>query len=158
MNAEQNLIGYGPSNPYIPPLAVPQWLLSVGDRHVLLTLSIPFITWIQAMYAYFNGLSTGDSWDGFFYNNSYATGTQLYPVGLSKYYDMFSPRGLFNDLGDWLWIWTTNLLMPFTFFIPFDFWQAWLNGYAWDNWWIVFIPWPWNELFTLRGEAGWYLF
>ena len=48
--------------------------------------------------------------------------------------------------------------MPFTFFIPFDFWQAWLNGYAWNNWWIVFIPWPWNEIFTLRGEEGWYLF
>ena len=158
LNANENVLGYGAHNPYTAPLAMPHWMLSVLDRHVLLTLSIPLITFWQATYALTLGLSNGDTWDGYFYNNSFATGTQLYPVGLTKYYDLFSVRGLVNYVGDWIWIWTTNLLSPLTLFIPFDFWQAWVNGYPLNNWWILFIVWPFNELFTLRGEAGWYLF
>ena len=158
MAADQNVLGYGSSNPYQPPLSFPTWLLSIFDRHVLLTLSFPLLTFSQATYAFLIGLTNGDSYDGFFYNNSAAAGTQLYPHGLSKYYDLYSVRGFYNYLGDWIWIWVTNILSPFTFFIPFDLWQAWINGYSWDNWWILGIPWPWNEIFTVRGENGWYMF
>ena len=133
-------------------------MLSVLDRHILLTFSIPFFTWANATYAYLIGLSNGDSWDGYFYNNYSAAGTQLYPIGLTKYYDLYSYRGLVNYIGDWIWVWTTNILSPLTLFIPYDFLQAWVNGYSWENWWIVFILWPWNEIFKLRGEGGWYLF
>ena len=32
---DENVLGYGPENPYIPPLTRPTWLLSVFDRHVI---------------------------------------------------------------------------------------------------------------------------
>ena len=75
MNANENVLGYGPDNPYQPPLYVPPWLLSILDRHVLLTFNVPLVSWSQAIYAFWVGIGNGDSWDGFFYNNSTAAGT-----------------------------------------------------------------------------------
>ena len=131
MAGDENVLGYGPNNPYIPPLVNPRWLLSVLDRRVLLTFTFPLITYMMAGWSFWTGLGNGDSYDGFFYNNAGAAGSQLYPMGLSKYYDLYSVVGLFQYVGDWIWIWTCNLLMPLTFFVPFDVWQALINGYSW---------------------------
>ena len=40
----------------------------------------------QKLTWFFN-LGNGDLWDGYWYNNPDAVGTQLYPRGLNKYFD-----------------------------------------------------------------------
>ncbi len=107
------------------------------------------------MNAFINGIYNGDSWDGFWYNNSVAIGNPLYPTGLSKYYDLYSMTGFFEYLKGWIWIWTTNLLMPFTFFVPFDVWEAIINGYKWDDIYFAFLPYPILNLGKLKGEGAW---
>jgi len=39
-------------------------------------------------------IANGDALDGFWYNNSEAVGMQLHPMGIHKYFDMFSWNGL----------------------------------------------------------------
>ena len=50
-----------------------------------------------------HGLGDYDSWDGYFYANAAAAGSQLYPTGLSKYYDVYSTDGLFAYTFGWIW-------------------------------------------------------
>ena len=143
----ENVIGYGVNNPYLPPLNMPTWLLSVLDRHLLLSMSLLIYVSIQGFNAFWVGLGNGDTWDGFWYNNPAAAGSQIYPTGLSKYYDMYSMTGFVNYISGWIWIWVCNFLTPFTFFIPFDLWEAAINGYKWDKIWTIMLPWPLLMLF-----------
>ena len=46
------------------------------------------------IHAWIDNFGTGDSMDGFWYNNPEASGSQLYPTGLAKYYDLHSTEGL----------------------------------------------------------------
>ena len=105
MKEDENVIGYGSGNPFVPPLVKPDWLLNVFDRHIMLTFSFPLVTYFNAVIAFLTGLANGDSWDGYAYNNAAAIGAQLYPMGLNKYYDLFSYVGFINYIGDWIWIW-----------------------------------------------------
>ena len=107
------------------------------------------------MKAFLFGMGTGDTWDGYFYNNASAAGDELYPLGLNKYYDMYSIIGLTNYFGDWMWINVCNMLSPLTLFIPYDLWQAWIYGYSWNEWWLPFLPGFFREILGLRGEADW---
>ena len=50
-----------------------------------------------------HGFGDADSWDGYFYNNAAAAGSQLYPQGISKYYDIFSTEGLISYTFGWIW-------------------------------------------------------
>ena len=156
MAAPDNVVGYGPDNRFQPPLFNPDWMLSIMERHILLTFTFPLITIGGTTTSIINGLTNGDAYDGYYYNSAGAAGTQIYPYGLSKYYDLYSLNGIFNYIAAYIWISATNLLSPLTL-LPIDIWQAMFNGYEWDNWWYIFMPWPWLDIFGMRGEAGWYL-
>ena len=151
----ENIAGYGVNNPYLPPLAQPSWILSIVDRHVLLTFSYPLLLTFAGLNAFIQGLYNGDTWDGYWYNNSVAVGNELYPTGLNKYYDLYSIVGFFNYISGWLWIGVTNLITPFTLFVPFDVWEAIINGYSWENIWMAFLPYPVLNLGNLKGEGSW---
>ena len=57
----------------------------------------------MGLYNWIHGFGSYDSWDGFFYANAEAAGSQLYPTGLSKYYDLYSSDGLFAYAFGWIW-------------------------------------------------------
>ena len=78
------MAGYGPMNPYIPPLRNPTTLIAYLERHEelintgfswnggLFFFSMPFmIKW--------HGIGNGDSFDLYWYNNHIAEGYQIYP-------------------------------------------------------------------------------
>lgn len=48
----------------------------------------------EAYFEWAEHFGSGDSWDGYWYNNAKASGDQLYPRGLSKYFDLHSFDGL----------------------------------------------------------------
>jgi len=85
------------------------------------------------------GFGPADSWDGYFYNNAQASGTQLYPTGLSKYFDLYSVGGIISYSISWLWNEVQHLAIPFTFFIPIDVWLAIISGKSLDGLWKVFL-------------------
>ena len=58
---------------------------------------------IIGMYDYVLNLGSGDGWDLYWYNNKAASGSQLYPTGLSKYFDLYSLGGLTEYFFHWVW-------------------------------------------------------
>lgn len=86
----------------MPPLANPDSLLTIYDRFVLTSDSgsVPFML---AISSWLVGFGPADSWDGYFYNNAAAAGSQLYPKGLSKYFDLYSVDGMVSYTFHWLW-------------------------------------------------------
>lgn len=102
-SSPENVNGYGVNNPYIPPIHTPNTLLGVIDRYTI-THSIGLGALFTSFTAWWNNIGTGDVWDGFWYNNAEAAGTQLYPSGLGKYYDIYSVQGLINYLFSYIWI------------------------------------------------------
>ena len=83
-----NSLGYGASFPYMPPLWQPQLAITALDKLYALLGSYSY--WSVTLNAFLIGLGTGDSWELFWYNNQSAVGSQLYPTGIYKYYDLFS--------------------------------------------------------------------
>jgi len=77
-------------------------------------------------------LMNGDVSDGYWYNNNTAVGSQLYPTGLSKYFDMNSWDGFITFSIEWLWILLWNAISPFTLFIPINLWIA-MFTLSWVN-------------------------
>ena len=70
-----NVIGYGNSNPWEPPLKEPETLLGVIDRHIMTAWTGGPIYWFgYIFYGFMNYLIIGDSLDGFWYNNPEAVG------------------------------------------------------------------------------------
>ena len=74
MTAGENVLGYGPNKKFRPPLYNPQWMLSIIERHWLLTTHLPLFEWGGVLGAFVNGLMNGDSFDGYFYNSPGAAG------------------------------------------------------------------------------------
>ena len=74
-NAPENVVGYGPDNRYIPPLFNPDWMLSIFERHTLLTFSFPLLEISGTFTSLVNGLGNGDTYDGYFYNSAGAAGS-----------------------------------------------------------------------------------
>jgi hypothetical protein len=88
-----------------------------------------------------------DSEDNYTYNNAFAAGSQIYPNGLSKYYDLFSTDGLkkYNEdrtLFSWMYI-----LSFFTYY-PWGLWEAVFSLPWGDNWFLVFF-YPWRYWATI---------
>lgn len=92
-----------------------------------------------ALYDWAMNFGSGDSWDGYWYNNANAAGSQLYPTGLSKYFDMHSTAGLTEYFFYWLWASIEYFLQSFTLMIPVDVWMALLNGYSTEGLWKIFL-------------------
>ena len=98
-----NIPGYGPSRVWVPPIQNPQSIIAVFDKYSL-TETMLYTPFIVAIEAWLDNFGTGDSWDGYWYNNAVAAGDQLYPTGLSKYFDVHSTAGLMEYLFYYLWV------------------------------------------------------
>ena len=106
-----NYGGYGDSNPYVPPLAKPEFIgtLYLKQSYTSLDLFLGptnFLTAYSAFYSapiyWFWGWIRGQA-GATWYANSEAQGEQLYPTGLALFYDMHSWNG---------WItWATDALV-----------------------------------------------
>lgn len=59
----------------------------------------------QSFEIWWQNIGNGDVWDGFWYNNAAVAGTQIYPTGLAKYYDIYSVEGMFGYMFGYLWVW-----------------------------------------------------
>ena len=89
--------------------------------------------------AWIEGLGSADSWDGYWYNNAYASGDQLYPKGLSKYFDIHSTAGLWSYLWYFIWVELQLFFLPFTFGVPVEIWIAWFTGANTDQFWKILL-------------------
>ena len=102
------------------------------------------------------GLAIGDSVDGYWYNNSWAVGQQLYPIFLNKYYDMFSFDGFYEYAWDWIveTFWLSLIL--FTFFVPVPQWVS-LFSLDWKDWWkFICVGNIICTYLNVEMENGWY--
>lgn len=128
-----NVLGYGESNPFVPPLVKPPSILAVYDRFAL-TVSVHWF-WLVQHYSLIanNEMGQGNA-DMFYYNNPEAVGHQLYPTGIHKYYDLYSEDGF------WGFFWMNILhslelvVLPWTS-LPISVWLAMLDdSLSWDGW------------------------
>lgn len=90
-----NVVGYGADSKYIPPITKPATLLQWWDKYVCTLKYDPF----GALINYYLKMSInggGDHEDKFLYNNAKAAGSQLYPSGVYKYYDLYSEEGVWE--------------------------------------------------------------
>lgn len=133
-----NIPGYGATRKWVPPLSNPESLLTIYDRFVL-TESMRYLPFITGFAAWCENFGSGDTWDGFWYNNAAAAGSQLYPKGLEKYFDLHSIEGLFGYFFHWVWDTIQSLMLPITFFIPVDVWLAFFNGASMEGMWKIFV-------------------
>ena len=76
---------------------------------------------------------TGNSKNGVMYNNSKAVGSQIYPRGLGKYYDLYSYNGFIAFFFDYL---AAILEIPF-FLFGFGLFQSLILKLSWDNFFSV---------------------
>lgn len=133
-----NIPGYGPSRPYVPPIQKPETLIAIYDKWMITDEWGSNPLWV-GFWAWVYNLPSGDGWDGFWYNNAKAAGDQVYPTGLSKYYDVHSIDGLFAYLFEWLWVFLQRLFMLYTLEVPLDIWLALFNGASMEGIWKIFI-------------------
>lgn len=94
---------------------------------------------IMGVFAWIEGIGNGDSMDGYWYNNAAASGSQLYPTGMAKYFDMHSISGLTTYTFHWIWDFIQHLFLPYTLGIPIDIWLAYFNGASTDGLWKIFV-------------------
>lgn len=86
----------------------------------------------------------GDFIDGYWYNNAYTVGQQLYPQGIYKYFDMSSMPGYTAYSFEWAWVTFCDILSPLTLLIPLDVWFALTSGASWegmDRFFLYYVPW-----------------
>ena len=122
----ENVLGYGPLNPYVPPLSQPQQAVTETERIFLLTLFY-LIQVPHSLFIAFTVWWSGDLVDGHWYNNSAVAGMQMYPWGLAKYYDLYSAPGLRKLHTDQY----NNVV--YGLFGIFSVINAWME-LSWDNW------------------------
>lgn len=132
-----NIPGYGPSRPWVPPIQTPKSILTIYDRFWITTMN-QYSPLIVGFFSWLANTGSGDSWDGYWYNNAVAAGSQLYPTGLSKYFDIHSTGGLFDYMWKWIWDFIQQMLLPLTFFLPIDFWLNMFSA-SWDGVWKIFV-------------------
>ena len=154
-NAPANVLGYGSKSRFVPPLYAPEWLLSEIDRFLVTMMSYPLAPFMTE--GFIKGIGNGDSWDLFWYNNAEASGEQLYPSGLSKYYDMYSWPGVVHYWFNFVWFSFCVALSPFTFG-PINIWLKVLGGATFDDIWKILVPPMLGWFFHLTGEDGWSLY
>ena len=102
-----NVLGYSTLNPYVPPDRFPKSVTSLNYRDRLLLESNPFQPEIFTPMAIctVNWLFLGLDWTHHCYNNYLAVGTQMYPAGIYRYYDLFQLDQWWRFIGDWLFVW-----------------------------------------------------
>ena len=138
-SSPENVNGYGVNNPYVPPISSPKSLLGVIDKYTL-TSTVGLFAMFTSINAWWENVGTGDVWDGFWYNNAEAAGTQIYPTGLGKYYDIYSVQGLINYLFSYIWVYIQMFFLNwFTLFVPIDVWSGWLGGKTTASMWMWFV-------------------
>lgn len=64
-------------------------MIGIIDRYTLTSNEGLWAFW-TSFEAWWDNIGTGDVWDGFWYNNAEAVGSQIYPTGLAKFYDIYS--------------------------------------------------------------------
>jgi hypothetical protein len=126
-------------------------MLGVIDKYTI-TWNIGLAALFTSFTAWWNNIGTGDVWDGFWYNNAEASGTQIYPTGLGKYYDIYSVQGLINYLFTYIWVYIQAIYLNwFTLGVPIDYWSAWLGGKSTKSIWMYFIFYtPFNISFVFN--------
>lgn len=134
----ENIPGYGVAKPWKAPIGSPDSLITIYDRWML-TSHLMYNPIVMGCIAWLEGFGEGDSWDGFFYNNAIAAGSQLYPTGLSKYFDLHSIDGLTAYTFHWIWDYIQHLCLPLTLFVPVDVWMALFNGTSLKGLWKIFV-------------------
>ena len=105
-------MGYGANNRWAPPLYYLNTIAEGFERHNLLFNSFGMIGTVNYIWIFFRSLFEGQGWDLYWYNGQEAVGSQVYPVGLSKYYDLFSFNGYFNFLWDYSWVLFCTMISP----------------------------------------------
>lgn len=133
----------------------------------MLTSTQGIMPYFDIAWAWVHGYGTGDSWDGFFYNNAHASGTQLYPKGFAKYFDTYSVDGIVNYSFHYIWDLIQHFALPLTFMVPVDVWMALLDGKSMEGIWKIFLfyqPFVWlsagipsvvAKAFNVEMEDGW---
>ena len=88
---------------------------------------------MQILITGWNLIFTPDGQDTFYYNNAEAIGNQIYPTGLSKYYDVYSLQGITALFMDWIWFTIDSwLLAPFLLMTPVSIWGQ-MFTLKWDT-------------------------
>ena len=104
---------------------------------------------------------TGDALDGYWYNNAMASGSQMYPSGLSKYFDMYSTSGVIDYWWSMVWYEICNVTgLLFLLGVPLDLVLDWINGLSFKG--IINIMWyfiPFGNLVVwllqIKVQDGW---
>lgn len=118
VNKENNVLGFGVKNAYIPPLADSKSLAAWYWKRDLIMMNT--FNWEVMTAAFWQWDWTGDFWRGQWYHSAAAVGNQLYPNGIHLFYDMFSAVGLAAFWFDWLMNIVWSILSPVTLFVPLD--------------------------------------
>ena len=134
-----NVVGYGVGNEFIPPIQKPDTVLEVYDKFAVTLGTNPIgAFWHFYLDIFLDGMAAGDPEDGYLYNNPEASGNQLYPTGLHKYYDMYSNDGFWVYVGNWFLYGLELFIIPFTFF-PLSVILAFIDGLDAENFWYIFL-------------------
>jgi len=145
-----NFLGYNASKPFVPPLSKTTTILSDYDKNFLLTSFGPSaISTFISMYI--QGLFNGLSASGVFYGTPQAIGNQIYPRGLSKYYDLYSVNGFMTFFFDYL---VAQLIYYISLTgLPLNSIILLLSGKSWDNILSIIYELP---PFTLINFGAWW--
>ena len=134
-----NIPGYGSSRPWVPPIQKPDSLIEVYDKYQLTSHTTLEHIMQNEVTDWLHGYGSGDSFDFYWYNNAKASGDQLYPTGLNKYFDLHSLPGLTEFAFYWLWCMIQLYVTPYTFNIPVDVWLAYFDGASTQDLWKIFM-------------------
>ena len=90
-----------------------------------------------------NVLIKGLAWDHHCYNNYLAVGTQMYPAGIYKYYDLFQLDNYFVFMADAIFVLWCNSFKFMTLGIPLNYWlhfkSAWDQEKVWGETTAIFL-------------------
>lgn len=120
----------------MPPIKNPDLIITIYDRF-LLSKKGGMEVLNEALHEWVHGFGSSDSPDTYWYNNAKAAGSQLYPTGLAKYYDLHSTQGMIDWAYGWIWAKIQGLCLFFTFLIPIDVWIALFNGVKIGGLWKI---------------------
>ena len=136
-----NVVGYGKGSKFIPPIKTPTTLIEFFDRWVITMSSIPiYELWHYYTGPVLNAWAAQDHDDGYTYNNADAAGSQLYPSGIHKYWDMYSEEGIWEYVSYFYFTgYIQSYLISFTL-IPYEAWSFVFEGNLGDWTYMFFYP------------------
>ena len=131
MADNRNALGFGAGNPYSPPLRDFKNLNTWLERKIALTIAVPPNP-VSILALYFQGYASGDSkYDEYYYANALAAGSQVYPSGISLFFDIYSWPGYWEFTWEYFinFLWNCSYIL--TLLIPVDFILA-SQVYNWE--------------------------